>query len=267
MAWSLTAADTGVPAAAPRGERPPRPALRAACCPSAERSPPWSSARTTRRRWSCSATTSPPTASRCCRRPAPPTRCASASYNQPDLMVLDLGLPDAGGLDVLREIREADGVAARFDPSLPVIVALRARRGARTGSAGSRAAPTTTSSSRSTTRSCARGSAPVLRRRRSGRREGPLPGRRARRSTRPRAQVRVGDRARRALQQGVRAAAGAGVRADPGLHQGGAAARRLGLSLAGAHPDARLPRQPAAAQARPRARAASSSTAGASATG
>ncbi len=53
--------------------------------------------------------------------------CASdalrlASYNHPDLMVLDLGLPDAGGLDVLREIREADGVAARFDPSLPVIV-------------------------------------------------------------------------------------------------------------------------------------------------
>ena len=56
-----------------------------------------------------------------------PAPCASdalrlASYNQPDLMVLDLGLPDAGGLDVLREIREADGVAARFDPSLPVIV-------------------------------------------------------------------------------------------------------------------------------------------------
>ena len=31
-------------------------------------------------------------------------------------MVLDLGLPDAGGLDVLREIREADGVAARLIP-------------------------------------------------------------------------------------------------------------------------------------------------------
>ena len=43
-------------------------------------------------------------------------------YNQPDLLLLDLALPDASGLDVLREIREADGVDARFDPRLPVIV-------------------------------------------------------------------------------------------------------------------------------------------------
>lgn len=43
-------------------------------------------------------------------------------YNQPDLMLLDLGLPDAAGLDVLREIREADGIEARFNCSLPVIV-------------------------------------------------------------------------------------------------------------------------------------------------
>lgn len=43
-------------------------------------------------------------------------------YNQPDLMLLDLGLPDAAGLDVLREIREADGIGARFNCSLPVIV-------------------------------------------------------------------------------------------------------------------------------------------------
>jgi DNA-binding response OmpR family regulator len=37
-------------------------------------------------------------------------------------MLLDLTLPDASGLDVLREIREADGVVSRFDPRLPVIV-------------------------------------------------------------------------------------------------------------------------------------------------
>src|SRR5260221_441671 len=37
-------------------------------------------------------------------------------YKQPDLMLLDLTLPDASGLDVLREIREADGVVSRFDP-------------------------------------------------------------------------------------------------------------------------------------------------------
>lgn len=43
-------------------------------------------------------------------------------YNQPDLMLLDLSLPDASGLDVLREIRAADGIESRFDPQLPVIV-------------------------------------------------------------------------------------------------------------------------------------------------
>ena len=43
-------------------------------------------------------------------------------YNHPDLLLLDLSLPDASGLDVLREIREADGIGNRFDPRLPVIV-------------------------------------------------------------------------------------------------------------------------------------------------
>jgi len=43
-------------------------------------------------------------------------------YNQPDLLLLDLALPDAAGLDVLREIRQADGADARFAPQLPVIV-------------------------------------------------------------------------------------------------------------------------------------------------
>jgi len=43
-------------------------------------------------------------------------------FNHPDLLLLDLSLPDASGLDVLREIRGADGVESRFDPELPVIV-------------------------------------------------------------------------------------------------------------------------------------------------
>jgi DNA-binding response OmpR family regulator len=43
-------------------------------------------------------------------------------YNHPDLLLLDLSLPDASGLDVLREIREADGIDSRFDPRLPVVV-------------------------------------------------------------------------------------------------------------------------------------------------
>jgi DNA-binding response OmpR family regulator len=56
-----------------------------------------------------------------------PAPCASDAlrfchFNQPDLLLLDLVLPDAPGLDVLREIRECDGVSARFDPELPVIV-------------------------------------------------------------------------------------------------------------------------------------------------
>ncbi|MFT3863003.1 MAG: response regulator transcription factor [Solirubrobacterales bacterium] len=50
-------------------------------------------------------------------------------YNHPDLLLLDLSLPDASGLDVLRQIREADGVDARFNPRLPIIV-LTGRSGA-----------------------------------------------------------------------------------------------------------------------------------------
>jgi DNA-binding response OmpR family regulator len=50
-------------------------------------------------------------------------------YNHPDLLLLDLALPDASGLDVLREIRESDGVHARYDPRLPIIV-LTGRSGA-----------------------------------------------------------------------------------------------------------------------------------------
>src|SRR4051795_11413125 len=43
-------------------------------------------------------------------------------YNQPDLMVLDLVLPDAPGIDVLREIRGSEGSSDRYDPQLPVVV-------------------------------------------------------------------------------------------------------------------------------------------------
>jgi DNA-binding response OmpR family regulator len=43
-------------------------------------------------------------------------------FKYPDLMLLDLRLPDAFGLDVLREIRLAQGVTASYDPELPVII-------------------------------------------------------------------------------------------------------------------------------------------------
>ncbi|MEX0620690.1 MAG: response regulator transcription factor [Solirubrobacterales bacterium] len=43
-------------------------------------------------------------------------------YSKPDLLLLDLTLPDASGLDVLREIRNPDRAVSRFDPRLGVIV-------------------------------------------------------------------------------------------------------------------------------------------------
>lgn len=43
-------------------------------------------------------------------------------YGSPDLLLLDLTLPDASGLDVLREIRNPDCAVSRFDSRLGVIV-------------------------------------------------------------------------------------------------------------------------------------------------
>ena len=40
----------------------------------------------------------------------------------PDLAILDLGLPDRDGLELLREVRSADRIAGRFDPDLPIVV-------------------------------------------------------------------------------------------------------------------------------------------------
>ena len=75
-----------------------------------------------------------------------PAPCASDAlrlcrYNHPDLLLLDLTLPDASGLDVLREIREADGVDSRFNPRLPVII-LTGRAPTRIASGDSRPART-----------------------------------------------------------------------------------------------------------------------------
>jgi DNA-binding response OmpR family regulator len=49
---------------------------------------------------------------------------ALASFDEryPDLVLLDLGLPGRDGLELVHEIRTADGVASRVDPTLPLIV-------------------------------------------------------------------------------------------------------------------------------------------------
>ena len=41
---------------------------------------------------------------------------------RPDLVLLDVGLPDASGFDLCREIRDADPLLVRFDPDVPVIM-------------------------------------------------------------------------------------------------------------------------------------------------
>ncbi|HEX4363716.1 MAG TPA: response regulator transcription factor [Solirubrobacteraceae bacterium] len=40
----------------------------------------------------------------------------------PDLALIDVGLPDGNGLDLLRRVRAADGVASRMNPDMPVMV-------------------------------------------------------------------------------------------------------------------------------------------------
>jgi DNA-binding response OmpR family regulator len=40
----------------------------------------------------------------------------------PDLVLVDVGLPDASGFELLRRVREADGVASRIDPRTPVVL-------------------------------------------------------------------------------------------------------------------------------------------------
>ena len=45
-------------------------------------------------------------------------------FNNPDILLLDLALPDMPGIDVLQEIRGADGIDSRIDPKLATIVLL-----------------------------------------------------------------------------------------------------------------------------------------------
>jgi len=40
----------------------------------------------------------------------------------PDVVLLDVGLPDASGLEVIRRVRDADGLASRANPAVPILV-------------------------------------------------------------------------------------------------------------------------------------------------
>jgi len=40
----------------------------------------------------------------------------------PDLAIVDLGLPDGDGLELLERVRDADRIAGRMDPDLPMLV-------------------------------------------------------------------------------------------------------------------------------------------------
>ncbi|HUA47216.1 MAG TPA: response regulator transcription factor [Solirubrobacteraceae bacterium] len=40
----------------------------------------------------------------------------------PDLAIIDLGLPDGDGLELLARVRDADRIAGRLDPDLPLLV-------------------------------------------------------------------------------------------------------------------------------------------------
>jgi DNA-binding response OmpR family regulator len=40
----------------------------------------------------------------------------------PDLAVIDIGLPDGSGLDLVQRVRDADGLSSRVDPRTPLLV-------------------------------------------------------------------------------------------------------------------------------------------------
>jgi DNA-binding response OmpR family regulator len=43
-------------------------------------------------------------------------------FKHPDLVLVDLGLPDGSGLDLIAQVRAADGIATRLDPATPLVV-------------------------------------------------------------------------------------------------------------------------------------------------
>ena len=43
-------------------------------------------------------------------------------HRAPDLALVDLGLPDGSGLELIRRVRAGDGLTSRLDPGLPLVI-------------------------------------------------------------------------------------------------------------------------------------------------
>jgi DNA-binding response OmpR family regulator len=43
-------------------------------------------------------------------------------YKRPDLALVDIGLPDGSGLELVERVRAADGVGSRLDPNVPLVL-------------------------------------------------------------------------------------------------------------------------------------------------
>ena len=134
----------------------------------------------------------------------------------PDLAIVDLGLPDQDGLELLRDVRETDRIAGRLDPDLPLLVLtgragdLDRLRGFDSGADDYLSKPFSYQELRARVLA-------LLRRSRAAARRRTDPDRptRARSTVAPRPPPRP---TRPALEEGVRAAAGAGGGTDSRFH-------------------------------------------------
>ena len=169
-------------------------------------------------------------------------------FHRVDLAVIDVGLPDGSGLDLVAAVRASGDAAARLDARLPIVL-LSGRaaeidrvRGFERGADDFVAKPFAYGELRLRVAALLRR---TTERRGSGRlRVGALAIDPASREVRLRgAPVSLSQKEFALLR-------GAGGRADPGLHEGRAAAGRVGVPGDRRDADAGFPRLPAAAEAR-----------------
>ncbi len=164
----------------------------------------------------------------------------------PDAALVDLGLPDASGYELLRRVRAADGVASRVDPDTPLMVLDGPLLGARPHPRlrprrrRLRLQAVLLSGAARPPRGAAAPSRPQPRahdvaRRRAGGRSAVARGAPARRAGDP-------------VAEGVRAAAHAHQPADAGLHEGRSCCARSGATAAPARRARSIPTPAACAR-------------------